>query len=65
MATILSGRLVLTVLTLPLLPHLDAEERLLRAGAGEDAREAVAADERLLLHLGAAESPRRKHTEDS
>ena len=55
MATILSGRLVLT---LPLLPHLDAEERLLRAGAGEDAREAVAADERLLLHLGAAERDR-------
>ena len=58
MGTILSGRLVLTVLTLPLLPHLDAEERLLRAGAGEDAREAVAADERLLLHLGAAERDR-------
>ena len=60
MATILSGRLVLAVLTLPLLPHLDAEERLLRAGAGEDAREAVAADadERLLLHLGAAERDR-------
>ena len=55
MATILSGRLVLTVLTLP----------LLRAGAGEDEREAVAADERLLLRLGAAESPRRKHAEDS
>ena len=54
MATILSGRLVLTVLTLPLLPHLDAEERLLRAGAGEDAREALAAD----VHLGAAERDR-------